>query len=856
VAPATHGTIVVVDVVGFGDIRRTNTHQVSVRDALYRIVADAFARSGVDWAGCHHEDRGDGILAVLPPTAAKAPLVESLPGHLLGLLSEHNAAHDSEERIRLRVALHAGEVYHDDHGVAGRAVTHAFRLVDAPTFRAAAAGSTDDLAVITSTWFYEEVVWHSGLTGYERVAVGHKETTTTAWVWLPRSRSARPASGSVPHQLPSNIRRFVGREAELNRLMALLDETEETGGTVVITAIDGSAGIGKTSLALHWAHKVKDRFPDGHLHVNLRGFDPREPMDASQALHDFLQALGVAPESIPAEVDAKAALYRSVLADRRMLVVLDNARSAEHVRPLLPGTSSCVAIVTSRNRLDGLVVREGAQRIPLDVMSEADARALLTERVPRIADDSSAGDELIQLCARLPLALSVVAARAAVQPGLPLRELAREIREERNRLDLLDLGEVDLSVRAVFSWSYAILPSDAAHLFVLLGVHSGPDIDLSACDALLGAPARAAVIALTRAHLLTEYIPSRYRFHDLLRAYSAELAETAPDRTAAVERVLDHYVTTALHADTLVLPFRDGVLRIPEPHPRLTTYHQAMAWFAAEDATLLAMVDIANDHDRHQQVERLVWACATYLRRNGRLEDRIVADRIVIGATRASGDHDGQVRALCSLARVLARTGRLEEALETLAQVEAVLGSVTGTATRISVRLSHARVLGLAGRFEEALANALAAHELTPTEKAPMRQADTLNAVGKQLSNVGDNAAALPHCEQALAHYRRIGSHDGQAEALVNIGDINRNLGRHDTAIACFTEALEIDRRLDDWYWQGEILESIGRTHLAAGDDSAADAAFEQALAIFSRIRHPKAKVVARLRWAGPEDGN
>ncbi|MBB4905918.1 ATP-binding protein [Actinophytocola algeriensis] len=847
-APALHGTIVVVDVVGFGDLRRTNTHQVNVRTALYRIVDDAFARSGVNWTGCHHEDRGDGILVVLPPTAAKAPLVESLPGHLLGLLSEHNAARDPEERIRLRVALHAGEVHHDDHGVAGRAVTHAFRLVDAPAFRAVAAGSSGDLAVIASAWFYEEVVWHSGLTGYEQVTVGNKETTTTAWVWSPSSQSTRPAPGPVPHQLPTNIRRFVGREAELNRLTALLDESEQTGGTVVITAIDGSAGIGKTSLALHWAHTVKTRFPDGHLHVNLRGFDPREPMDAGQALHDFLQALGVAPESIPAELDAKAALYRSVLADRRMLVVLDNARSSEHVRPLLPGTSSCITIVTSRNRLDGLVIRDGAQRIPLDVMSEVEARALLTERVPWVADDHAAADELIQLCARLPLALSVVAARAAVQPSLPLRELAREIREERNRLDLLDLGEVDLSVRAVFSWSYAVLPAGAARLFVLLGVHSGPDIDLLACDALLGAPARAAVLTLTRAHLLTEYVPGRYRFHDLLRAYSTELAETAPDRTAAVERVLDHYVTTALHADTLLLPFRDGVLRIPEPHPRLTTYRDAMTWFAAEDTTLLAMVGLAADLGRHRHVARLVWACATYLRRNGRLEDRVAADRLVIAATRASGDQDGQVRALCSLARVLARIGRFAEGLETLTHVEPLLGSVTGTATRISVQLSYARVLGLAGRFDEALAHARAAHALTPTEEGSMRQADTLNSVGKQLSNTGDDAAALPYCEQALAHYRRLGSHDGQAEALVNIGDINRNLGHHDAAIACFTEALEIDRQLGDWYWQGEILENIGRTHLSAGDSHAADIAFEQALAIFTRIRHPKAEVVAQLR--------
>lgn len=854
-APATHGTFVVVDVVGFGDVRRTNNHQVSVREALYRIVEEAFARSGVDWAGCHHEDRGDGILVVLPPTAAKAPLVESLPGYLLGLLGGHNAVHDFEERIRLRVALHAGEVHHDDHGVAGRAVTHAFRLVDAPAFRALAGGSEEDLAMITSAWFYEEVVWHSGLTGYEPVTVGHKETTTKAWVWLPSSQNVRPNPGPVPHQLPTNIRRFVGREAELDQLTALLDETEQTGGTVVITAIDGSAGIGKTSLALHWAHKVKTRFPDGHLHVNMRSFDPREPMDAGQALHDFLQALGVAPESIPAELDAKAALYRSVLADRRMLVVLDNARSSEHVRALLPGTSSCVAIVTSRNRLDGLVVREGALRISLDVMFEAEARALLTGRVPWAADDHSAADDLIQLCARLPLALSVVAARAAAQPSLHLRELAREIREERNRLDLLDLGEVDLSVRAVFSWSYAVLPDDAARLFVLLGVHSGPDIDLSACDALLGAPARAAVTALTRAHLLTEYVPGRYRFHDLLRAYSTELAENAPDRTAAAERVLDHYVATALHADTLLLPLRDGVLRIPDPHHRLTTYRDAMTWFAAEDATLLAMINLAADLGRYHQLERLVWACATYLRRNGRLEDRLAADRVVIAATRASGDHDAQVRALCSLARVLARTGRYEEGLETLAQVEPLLGSVTGTATRISVRLSYALVLELAGRFEEALAHARAAHGLTPTEEAPLRQAYTLNSVGKQLSNMGDNSAALPYCEQALAHYRQIGSHDGQAEALVNIGDIHRNLGHHDAAIACFTEALEIDQQLDDWYWQGEILENIGRTHLAAGDGRAANTALEQALAIFTRIRHPKAEVVAQLRHKRPSEG-
>jgi NB-ARC domain len=517
VATALQGTVLVVGVASFGDLRRTNNHQVTVRRSLYRILSRALTESGVDWKSCHREDRGDGILVVIPPAVPKNPLAESLPGILVRLLDAHNAGHPVEEQIRLRMALHAGEVHFDARGVAGRAATLAFRLVDAKEVEQAQTDSVGSLVLITSALFHEEVVRPGPAAGFRQVALSARETSVTAWMWLPS------VVGGV-RQLPTNVRQFAGREPELDRLTHLLDEA--TTATVIITAIDGSAGIGKTTLALHWAHSVKDRFPDGQLHVNLRGFDPGEPMDAGQALHEFLQALGVAPKGIPAELNAKAAMYRSRLADKRILIMLDNARSVEHVKPLLPGTSSCLVVITSRNRLDRLSVYEGAARIALDIMSTAEATALLGKRMGhiRLAAEPDAVTDIIDLCASLPLALSIVAARAADYPDVSLRTLVRELRQERHRLDALDRGDQDLSVRAVFSWSYEVLSPEAARLFRLLGVHAGPDIEVAGSDALAGEPTRGLLDELIRAHMLAEYVPGRYRFHDLLREYAAELS--------------------------------------------------------------------------------------------------------------------------------------------------------------------------------------------------------------------------------------------------------------------------------------------------------------------------------------------
>ena len=301
------------------------------------------------------------------------------------------------------------------------------------------------------------------------------------------------------------------------------------GAAVVIVAIDGMAGVGKTALAVHWAHRVAALFPGGQLYVNLRGFDPnRSPVTPDEAVRGFLDALDVPPERVPATLEAQVGLYRSLLAGRRVLVLLDNASDAGQVRPLLPGAPGCVAVVTSRDQLAGLVTTAGAHPMTLDLPSADEARELLERRLgaARVAAESAAADEIIALCARLPLALAIVATRAATQPGLPLATLAAELRAAAGGLAEFTDPDLASDVRAVFSWSYRQLSPAAARLFRLLGMHPGPDIGLPAAASLAGQPAaevRPLLTELARAHLI-ERAAGRYAFHDLLRAYAAELA--------------------------------------------------------------------------------------------------------------------------------------------------------------------------------------------------------------------------------------------------------------------------------------------------------------------------------------------
>ena len=389
----------------------------------------------------------------------------------------------------------------------------------------------------------------------------------------------------VPAQLPLDAPGFSGRREELSMLQAMLpakrggsghpggaeagqqgsDQQDQPDQTVPIVVISGTAGTGKTALAIRFGHQVAKRFPGGQLYVNLRGLDPATPpMEPAEALRFFLDALGVPPHRIPADTECRSALFRSLLDDRQMLIVLDNARNGAQVRPLLPGAPGSLVVVTSRNELTGLVAAEGAVPLTLDVLGDAEAHEMLARRLgqARVAAEPGAADEIIAACARLPLALGIAVGRAAARPKRPLTELAAELHDARGRLDALEAGDAVTNVRAVLSWSYDQLSEPAARMFRLLGVHPGPDISLSAAASLAGLPradAGTALRELARTHMVAEYLPARFTFHDLLRAYAADQAERIdpePERRAAVHRVLDHYLHTAMAASNRFSPFR------------------------------------------------------------------------------------------------------------------------------------------------------------------------------------------------------------------------------------------------------------------------------------------------------------
>jgi DNA-binding SARP family transcriptional activator len=467
--------------------------------------------------------------------------------------------------------------------------------------------------------------------------------------------SAPQAHQVVPRQLPADTDAFTGREAALKALDGLLaDPDAPAPRPLAIAAIAGTAGIGKTALAVHWAHRVADRFPDGHLYVNLRGFDPSgSPMEPAEAIRGFLDALQVPAPQVPVGLDAQAGLYRSLLAGRRMLVLLDNARDADQVVPLLPGAPGCLVLVTSRDQLAGLVAA-GAQPLALDLLGRDEAVRLLARRLghDRVTAEPDATGELVGRCAGLPLALAIVAARAATHPEFPLAALAGQLREARDGLDGFDGGDTATDVRAVFSWSYHRLGAPAARLFRLLGLHPGPDTGAGAAASLAGVPvarARALLAELARAHLVGEHAPGRYALHDLLRAYAAELAhagDSGGDRRAAIHRLLDHYLHTARDADLLLYPHGEPVTpAAPQPGvtpERLSGRDQAMAWFTAEHPVLLAAMEQATRAGFHQHTCQLAWTLDVFLHRRGHWHDRAATQRAALEAARRLGDRGAQ----------------------------------------------------------------------------------------------------------------------------------------------------------------------------------------------------------------------
>jgi DNA-binding SARP family transcriptional activator/DNA-binding XRE family transcriptional regulator len=460
----------------------------------------------------------------------------------------------------------------------------------------------------------------------------------------------------VPRQLPGTVAHLAGRATELAALTRLLDEVGRmVPGTAVISVVGGMAGVGKTTLALHWAHRVAPLFPDGQLYVNLRGFDPSgSPVTPAEAIRRFLVALGVRADGIPPDPADLAGLYRSLLADKQMLIVLDNARDEQQVRPLLPASSHCLVLITSRNQLPGLAATHNARLLPLDVLTEASAEQLLIDRLgaQRAAAEPTAVTDIIRLCARLPLALTIAAANAATRPGLHLASLAAELRDAQCRLDILDTGDPATSIRAVFSWSIEQLSPAATGMFRLLGLHPGPDITAAAAASLAGVPmrqARQVISELLRAHLLTEHVLGRFAFHDLLRVYAADQArqsEDAETQIEAVDRMLGHYLHTAYEAAQLCGPFYENITIIPsgqEVAPEhFADRQQARSWFEAEYRVLTGVVTVAFHEGFDDYAWRIACALAYFLEQSGRWQDKATIRAIALQAAERIGDKAGQ----------------------------------------------------------------------------------------------------------------------------------------------------------------------------------------------------------------------
>jgi DNA-binding SARP family transcriptional activator len=667
------------------------------------------------------------------------------------------------------------------------------------------------------------------------------------------TRSA-PRTTPVPQQLPAAVRHFAGRGEELKALSELA-QSAQSCGAVVISAIGGTAGIGKTALALHWAHQNSHRFPDGQLYVNLRGFDPSgSPVDITSAVRGFLDALAVPPARVPGELDAQLALYRSCLAGTHTLIVLDNARDAEQVRPLLPAASSCLVLVTSRDQLGGLVALDGATPLTLDLLTDDEARELLTHRLghERVSHEEHAVEELISLCSGLPLALNIAVARAALRPERSLTALVDELRDARRRLDILTIGGTTADMRAVFSWSYQTLDRDTARMFRLLGVHPGADISLPAAASLAAVSldqARHALDVLTAAHLLAEHVPGRYVFHDLLRAYAVELAgsqDNDDQRRAALRRVLDHYLHTAHAASLLLYPARDDPVTLPAPEPgavpeALTGNRMAQDWFEAERAVLLASVTCAAEMGLDTYAWQLPWALSTFLDQRGHWHDYIAVQNVAITAARQAGDLVAQARARRGLGMALGRIGRYQEAQTELLHTLQLYGRLDDRQGQAACLYRLAGVLKGQGHTREALDYAQQALALYEAIGNRLGQADTLNAVGWYRLLLGNHPEALDYCRQALGLQRQLGNPLGEAGAWDSLGYAHHLGGQSAEAVACYQRALDILVSLGEQYYQASTLANLGDAHRAVGATAAARAAWRRALAILDDLQHPDA---------------
>jgi DNA-binding SARP family transcriptional activator/Flp pilus assembly protein TadD len=612
-----------------------------------------------------------------------------------------------------------------------------------------------------------------------------------------------------PAQLPADVDAFTGRAAalaELDRIAASISGSDDRPAPVVI-CVSGTAGVGKTALAAHWARRVRGSFPDGQLYVNLRGYDPGQPVQAGDALAGFLRALGMRGDEIPREVDERAAAYRTLLEGRRVLVVLDNAGTAEQVRPLLPGSPSNLVLVTSRDSLAGLVARHGARRLELDPLPARDSADLLRALIgDRARAEPSATATLARQCAGLPLALRVAAELATASPQMALAQLAGELADER-RLELLDAGgDPGSAVRGVLSWSYHRLAAGPARTFRLLGLSPGPDLDPYAAAALTGtshADACRALELLARSHLSHRTRPGRYSMHDLLRAYAAELAaaeDSAAERHAALTRLFDYYVATAaLAMDALVPAERHIRPRVGGPAgsaPPVATVGAARGWLDSERAVLVAMTVHVEAHGWPGHATGLAGTLYRYLETGGHFPDAVTIHSAARRAAGRLGDRAAEATAHTNLGLVDWRQGRYQQAAG-----------------------HHRTVLRISREIDDR-----------------QREATALNNLGIVYERQGGLDQAAKHYRQAAALAAELGDSTGEAQSLANLGGIDCLQGRYEPAASKLRRSLAIFRQIADQQGQSAVLSGLGVVNGRQGRHGQAIENYRQALAVAGGI--------------------
>jgi DNA-binding SARP family transcriptional activator/Tfp pilus assembly protein PilF len=654
-----------------------------------------------------------------------------------------------------------------------------------------------------------------------------------------------PANAIVPGQLLADVATFTGRADALHRLDGLLGGDAGPRGPAVV-AIAGTAGVGKTALAMHWAHRVKDRFPDGQLYVNLHGYARGSPLRPIEALARFLHALGMPPDEVPLEVEEAAGVYRTLLAGRRILVVLDNARDAEQVRPLLPGGVGCLAVVTSRDQLAGLVAREGAQPFVLDVLTAQEARALLGRILgaERMRAEPDVIDDLVGLCGALPLALRIAAANLLCNPHQSIAEYVARLRAGDRLTALRIEGDRQTAVSAALDLSYAALPAGARRMFRLLGLVPGPDFTAEAVAALAAgevAEVAAVLEQLAQAHLVEEPGPGRYAFHDLLRLYAHARGAAEDDETgrhAATQRLLDHYLSGLDAAARLLYPEK---LRLPLPLPpqpppadRFADHAQALAWVDAERPNLVAAVQHTAEHGPPATAWLLADALRGYFHLRMYTIEWLSVAHASLTCARGAQDRSAEAVSHLSIADAHWRRSRHDLAVEHFTQALAA-------AQRTDWAQCQATILGNLGAVHWQSGNLRAAgHQLAEALALNRRsgwlagQAVNLGNLGLVRMQAGQLAVALGNFQEALDLSRRMGSRSSEANILGNLGEVCQLLGRLDEAIEHLNLALALHRELGGRGNEAANLRTLSATHRDAGR---LDQALELAQAALDRSR-------------------